>query len=396
MKVLFVDDEKQVLRGIERMLDAADFEWEVEFADSGEEALKLIAADEEIGTVVTDMKMPGMDGAQLLQHVSQSHPKIVRIVLSGQAGKEAVFRAVNPMHQYLSKPCDANLLRSTILRASALLDLLHSDALAEVVGGISSLPSVPSVYREVVAELQKEGSSMESIGEIISQDAAMTAKILQLSNSAVLGLKIPVTSAARAAMLLGTETIKSLVLTVGVFQEFEGTGIRSFSIDALMDHCLDVARVSKKIATAEGLDKESIDAAFTAGILHDVGKLVLLSADPDGFAETIKMSTQNNIGSWEAERKVFGTDHAAVGAHMLSIWGIPQTIIEVVALHHSPRKSGEERLSCLTAVAAANELAFLDKNPESERTQVFMDHLTHIGCSERFESWKKLTPREPG
>lgn len=301
-----------------------------------------------------------------------------------------MFRAVTPMHQYLSKPCDAEKLKTTIHRATALRNLLHSESLTQVVASISSLPSVPAVYQEVVKALQNENSTIEVIGRIISKDPAMTAKILQLSNSSVFGFRNPIASAAQAATLMGTETIKSLVLSVGVFQEFDESGTLGFSIDALMTHSVKVAGVARKIAIAEKLDRESGDAAFTAGVLHDIGKLALLAADPVKFGDSVRYATAKGVSSSEAELEIFGADHAGVGAHMLSIWGIPQSIIEVVALHHSPEGAGETAFSPLTAVTAANELV-RKSDPESPRTRAFESYLDSIGCMDRLPVWKELS-----
>ena len=228
MTVLFVDDEKQILRGIERMLDEADVEWDAEFANSPYEALDILAEDEDIDTVVTDMKMPGMDGAQLLQVVSEKYPHVIRIVLSGETGMDNAIRAIQPMHKYLSKPCNAATLKATIESCVTLKRLMNSDELRRVVGGISKLPSVPIVYQKIMKEIRNERSSVAEIGKIISQDAAMTAKVLQISNSGLFGLRNKVKSASQAATLLGLETIKSLMLTVGVFQESTPPRFRIF------------------------------------------------------------------------------------------------------------------------------------------------------------------------
>ena len=147
--VLFVDDQPQVLRGLRRTLDCMEEEWDMEFVDSGQEALDIMA-QKPFDVMVTDMHMPGMDGAQLLERVSQDYANTIRIVLSGQANEEAVFRAVQPMHQYLSKPCDAQTLQDTIERALAMQELLAESSLKQLVSQLSSLPSLPSLYEKWV------------------------------------------------------------------------------------------------------------------------------------------------------------------------------------------------------------------------------------------------------
>ena len=386
MRVLFVDDEPQVLRGIERMLDAADVDWDVSFAESGQEAIDLLE-EETVETLVTDMRMPGMDGAELLKTVGERYPEVVRVVLSGQADKAAVFRAVQPMHQYLAKPCDAKTLTATISRAFALRNVLNSESLHSLISGISSLPSLPTVYQKLMKELESESSTLEKVGEIISQDPAMTAKILQIVNSAMFGLRSPVRTPDRAASFLGIDTIKALALSIGVFREFDGMGMPGISIDQLMAHSLKVAMFARIIAAHEGQDSEFQNNAFTAGVLHDIGKLILISSYKENFAEAMKRSRSSEIPLWQAEREVFGSDHSAVGAHLLNIWGLPQSIIEVVALHHNPGEARENEFSILTAVAAAN---FIHNNSVANNpleSEWIEQYLSEVGAESKLETW---------
>lgn len=390
MTILFVDDDKQVLRGIERMLDAADFEGDTEFVGSVDDALEILEDDETIDTIVTDMRMPGMDGAELLNCVSEKYPHIVRIVLSGQADRDAVFRAIKPMHQYLSKPCEPKVLEETIRRASALRDVMQSESLANFIGGMENLPSVPAVYQQLMNATNGDDVAVEDIGDIIAQDVAMTAKVLQLANSAVFGLRHPVTSASRAAVVLGIETLKTLVLSVGVFQKFEGLACQGFSIDGLMEHSLCVANASRKLAVAEKLDREFVELAFTAGILHDIGKLALFAADPKKFETVCIKSANDQVHSTELELAMFGADHASVGAHVLSMWGIPQAVVEVVAFHHQPSTAGEVEFSILTAVAAANEIVRDRQAGLSQSDQPLGAYVDAVGCVANVESWCNL------
>jgi len=389
MTVLFVDDEPQVLRALERMLDAADVEWEAEFAESGSEALDLMAEDD-FEAIVTDMRMPRMDGAELLDEVSQYHPEMIRIVLSGQADKTTVLRAVKPMHQYLSKPCDADTLKSTISRACAMRDSLSSDALREAVGNLPALPSLPTVYAQLMDAVQSDDFTLEQVGEIMEQDMAMTVKILQLVNSAAFGLGRQVNSPGQAASMLGLETIKSLTLTAGIFQEYSGHQAGDFSLDALMSHSIAVAECSRRIARSEKLDSDTINEIYTAGMLHDIGKLILATSDPEGYRQVIKEMLEEGIPAWQAERRAFGADHSAVGGYLLNLWGLPQSIIEVVALHHTPDLAKESKFSMLSAVWAGNLVC--DEAVDDE----FISHQHHLHCGDRLQAWRDCRPGVEG
>ena len=222
-RILFVDDEPNILDGLRRMLRSMRKEFDLYFAESGKEALELMNQNE-FDVVVSDMRMPGMDGAELMTEIQKRYPHSIRIMLTGQADEESTLRTIGVVHQFLAKPCDPEKLKNILLRASALHRLMIDGKLKDIVSSIDTLPSLPSVYVKLQKKIREPEASLDDIGEIISQDIAMTAKILQLVNSAFFGLYQKVESPARAVKLLGLDTIKALVLVSQIFSEIKISG----------------------------------------------------------------------------------------------------------------------------------------------------------------------------
>src|SRR5216683_1384998 len=226
-RILFVDDEVNVLQGLRRMLNPMRHEWEMVFVESGQEALALLAQApcdvivSDMRMPGSDMRMPGMDGTQLLTQVMERFPLTVRIILSGYADSAMILKAVGPVHQYLAKPCDAATLQLTIARACALRSLLADPTLQGLVAGMQTLPSLPTLYLEVLEAVQDPQGSLERVGDIMSRDISMTAKMLQLVNSAFFGLRRHVSNPGEAVKLLGLDTIKALILSMQVFSRFD-------------------------------------------------------------------------------------------------------------------------------------------------------------------------------
>src|SRR5205823_10063129 len=171
-RILFVDDEPMVLQGLQRSLRSMRSDWEMEFVNGGEQALEAIAR-QFFDIVVTDMRMPGMSGVELLEEVKKCSPQSLRMVLSGQSDRDSILRCVNPAHQYLSKPCEGEELKSRLLRAFAVRELLQSTELKEVVSKLDSLPSLPTLYLELTEELRRQEPSLAKIGKLIAADMAM-------------------------------------------------------------------------------------------------------------------------------------------------------------------------------------------------------------------------------
>jgi len=354
-RILFVDDEPNVLQGLQRMLRPLRSEWDIAFASGGPEALQKLAS-EPFDVVVSDMRMPGMDGAQLLSEVRRLYPQTVRIVLSGHSNQEMILRSVGPAHQYLAKPCDAETLKSTVARACALHDLLANESLKKLVSQTNSLPSQPGVYAEMLRLLQSPSASIQEVSRLIADDVGMTAKILQLVNSAFFGLRRRVSDPAEAAVLLGIETIKALALSVRVFSLFPQPAIRGLALETVWKHSLATGTGAKHLAATEKLDRTSVDHAFLGGLLHDAGKLLLATNVPDRYAQAVALANHERIPLWQAEQTSLGATHAEVGAALLGIWGLPDPILEIIAFHHEPGKCPTTGFSTLTAVHVADAL----------------------------------------
>ena len=390
-RILFVDDEPRILHGLRRMLRPMRHEWDCSFAENGREALDVLDR-EPFDVVVADMRMPGMDGAELLMEVATHHPETVRVVLSGQSDEETVLRAVRHVHQYLSKPCDMEMLRSTIARACALSDLLEDDALKQLVSQLRTLPSLPTLYREVEEELRSPDASAKNVAAIVSKDLGMSAKILQLVNSAFFGVRQHVSSPNQAVILLGLETIKNLVLSVQVFAQLDEASSESLPLEALWTHSMRVGACAKQLARAEQVDPRSVDHAFIAGLLHDVGKLVLAVNLPERYDAVLTRTRTEEISLHEAEREVFGTTHAEIGSYLMGLWGLYDAIVESLASHHAPMKYGGENFTPVTAVYAANVLVHEACSTEDTQAVSTMDdgYLTRLGMTERLPAWRAI------
>jgi HD-like signal output (HDOD) protein len=389
-RILFVDDDPLVLTGLQRMLRSLRQEWDMEFVGSGTTALARMA-ETPFDVVVTDMRMPTMNGAELLTEVMRLHPKTVRIVLSGHTDKDLILKCVNSTHQFLSKPCESDSLKSTIQRACGLDNNLENERLKQLVARMERLPSLPSLYVEIVEKLNDPNTTIEDIGGIVGKDLAMTAQILKLVNSAFFGLSRPVSSPFEAAMYLGIDTIESLVLTIHAFSQFDDLKSCGFNLDALMLHSMNTAARAKLIAQLEEATGKGCDDCFVAGMLHDTGKLVLAANYPKDYERARQLMRGKNLSVCAAEKEIFGADHAGVGGYLLGLWGLPVPVVEAIALHHSPQQGTSPNFSALTAVHVANVL-------EHERTaavegagadELDSKYLATLGLTHRVNAWRE-------
>lgn len=382
-RILFVDDEPKVLDGLSRMLRSFREEWDVQFATSGEEALEKLESGE-YDVLVTDMRMPVMDGAVLLGLVQNRYPKVVRIMFSGHTELQAAFRAVSVAHQFLLIPCDPDSLRNVVRRACNLHSLLMNHGLAGSIGEIDSLPSIPSIYSELTQILSDPEVSIDEIATVVQKDMSMSTKVLQLVNSAFFGIPRRLTSVHDAVGYLGMNIIKSLVFSIEAFKAFEGDYPPGFIIEREQQHGMRIGNLASEFLR----DKADKEDAILAGMVHDIGKLVLATRRTDEFGSLLKTSTAENRFMDDVEKETWGVTHAEIGGYLLGLWGLPYSIVEAVAFHHDPDFINAEEFNVITAVWLANALVEEETHPAGSR--IDESFLERLGVLNRLNEWRIL------
>jgi putative nucleotidyltransferase with HDIG domain len=389
IRILFIDDEARILDGMRRSLYGMRGEWQMRFATSGADALQVLA-QEPADVVVSDMRMPGMDGAQLLAEVKRLYPETVRLILSGEAEPAMIIRVTSSAHQYLSKPCDGPILQAAIARTHALRALLSGEHIAAIVGSVDTLPSPPKAYMELLASLRNEDSSTDTVARIIGRDIAMTAKILSIARSGFFGQRNGVQSVERAVTLVGVDTITTLVLGQQLFGGSSSRQLPGFDLQQLADHSFETAACARAVARHEKLPANLAEAAFLGGILHDLGKLVMATRHPP-------VSATDQPTSLAATLELMQVHHAEVGAYLLGLWGFPDTLVEAVAWHHTPGRVGETSLGLCGLLHIGDLLAHqrathVGDAPAAAPDQEYLDS---IGCANSWPDWLDALPQLP-
>ena len=422
-RVLFVDNDPGAARELQKALEPMCPEWEMEVVESGEEVLDIMSRNP-FDVVVPDISIQGMDGIELLDIVGERYPETVRIIHSELSDPEEVLTSTMAVHQFLMKPCSAETMKNTIERTCTLRDLLRDDTLKKIVAGTRNLPSVPVLYNLIVSEMQSEEPSIKKVGHLISQDVSMSAKILQLVNSSFFALPIKITDPQQAAVFVGIESLKSLVLSLHVFSSIsKDAELCGFSLLKMWRHSLRTGRLAADIARAEEADRKVVEEAMIAGMLHDIGKLILLKV-PRKYNKVMELTETTGCSFAEAEYIVMGTSHSELGAYLLGLWGLPHNVVEVVAFHHNPSRliesmfatpnestqedsdgtgsknvgpefqSAEDKttgFNALTAVHIANAMTTQGNcSTETSFPDIDMSYLKKLGLTDKLPEWIEL------
>lgn len=385
-RVLFVDDEPHVLDGLRDRMRRRRKEWDMSFALGGPAALEAFR-QQPFDVIVTDMRMPGLDGAALLEQIQRDYPQTVRIVLSGYSEPEAALRAVRVAQQFLSKPCDAASIENAVERACNLQAVLTNERLRGIVGRIETLPSPPETYLVLSRLLEKPEVTTGEIAAQVERDTALSAKLLQVVNSAFFGLPRRLSSIPEAVTYLGQSTIRDLILTLSVLQTRRAT--TAISVGALQRRSLLTANIARRMTHGKLAEE-----AFVAGLLHDIGLLVLASELPQAHQQVVSMLQTGSTSLAEAEREVLGVSHEDLGAYLLALWGLPHAIVEAVAFHHRPMAVEGAGLGLPAIIHVADLLAqeaggaaILAGAPPCRFDPAYLEA---IGVTESLDGWREM------
>lgn len=387
-RVLVADNDRQLPGELEAALRAAPGEWDVVWAMSTREALQQLSKTA-FDVVLASLSGPGIDGVALLDEVAVRQSAAVRFLLGHPAEARALLRGGAAAHQYLLKPLQADDLFGRLARTLRLGDLLSDTALQALVSRFRSLPSPPAVYLAVVAELRKEDASPRKVGELVARDAGIAAKILQLVNSPLLGLRMRVADPVQAVQFLGIDTVRALVLSSHVFEQIDVKTAARFQLTRAWRHAVAAGGCARTVAEAEGAAPEEASEAFTAALLHDVGKLLLVRALPNDYADVLDQAAADTVPAWVAERDLLGTTHAEIGAYLLSLWGLPHAVVEAVAWHHRPAESLATAFGALGAVHVGNVIAHRVHPGDTAGVPSDLDagYLERLQVSGRLPAW---------
>jgi response regulator RpfG family c-di-GMP phosphodiesterase len=322
-RILFVDDEAAILASLSNLLRKDRHRWDLVFAHGGPEAARLLD-DTRFDVIVTDMRMPDIDGAHLLELVRTRSPRTVRIMLSGHAESEAVIRALPLVHQFISKPCDIKTLRGVIERCMQDTGLDPDRSATSATGAVPGLPSHPIRYAELATALADPRCTQGELVAIVERDPAMAAKLLQIANTSYFGSGQAIASIQAAIATVGVEMIRELARSQ-IFMPARELA-PGFSLHELCETAVQCARQAREVANPRRADE-----AYAVALLHELGRLVLAFEMPDRYGEVLAKAARSGRPLAEVEREELGVSQEEIRNQLFMLWALPSVLGQATA-----------------------------------------------------------------
>lgn len=386
LRVLFVDDDRRALDGLERALADMRSQWEMEFV-SDPRAAVAAAAKVAYDVVISDLRMPSMGGAELMARIRESSPSSVRMILSGDSDTDEGIRAASVTHQFLAKPCDPIILKAAITRVSGLRRLVRRDALLALVNRIDALPKVPAVYQRLIVALRDPTVTTARIGAILGSDPGLCTEMLKLANSAFFRVSTPIDRIDRAVQMVGVSNVAGLVAASAIKQSFRNPDVPPEMFDDVWNDSLRAAQFAGVIGKVSGVGTAVAEPAITAGLLHDVGRLVFFANLWPDYRQ-VDAAVALGEARPAAEERILGVTSGDLGYYLLGLWNLPERVVEAVAHQAEPGRSPDTASATTAIVHLANRLAaeFDGAGPVEETAD--RDYLVRAGIPLDWEAWR--------
>jgi HD-like signal output (HDOD) protein/CheY-like chemotaxis protein len=391
-RILFVENQSTGNKDIEQIHEHLTEEWESKIVYSGEEAIKE-ANELSYNIVLCRMHLSDMLGTELLKRINSQHSDTLRFMMvDKEVDRHTLHDSWSVVHQFISSPCKPESIVSIIGDSMKLHNLLSNKELCAKIAAVGTLPSLPEIHNKLVDELKNENTSIQKIASLVGQDVGITAKVLATANSAFFGLRNRVENITQAINTLGIDTVEGIVFAAGVFGQFSNPNLPGFSLETIQHRGIAVGTKARMIAHAFGLNNMLTNDSLLAGTLHAVGQLVMLTSFKDEFIEALDLAKKESISFHEAQMKVMGVSDAVIGAYLLSLWGLRDTVVEAVAWHHNPRDAATPIISPLTAVHLAYATDFDERNniKKNDKSAVDATYIDALGMTNQLDSIRSL------
>lgn len=391
--ILFFGFDGNSQGDLNRLKSTLTENWQVDIA-TDIEILQANTENQPVDIVVSCGYNLDSSKLEKLVQIEEVQPNAVRILISNSEDRAIMTKAAESFHRIVPPTIETSVFETMLNNSISLHHLLSNDSIRDRISSIKSLPSSPDLYKKITSQLSSDKATIGSIAELISKDISITTKLLQLVNSAYFGLQQRVETVFKAINMLGIDTVKSIVFAAGVFGQFDDPKIPGYSIESIYNNSMTVAARARLIAQVFDNVQINPENILMAGMMHDVGKLMMLGHFQQELTESIKLAKAKSTNLYLAQKEIMGVTDAEIGAYLLSLWAIPDQILEAVAFRYTPSQIKSPSVNTLTAVHLAYAITYDETNNirKDEQSAIDFDYIGQIGMKDYIPNLRMLCP----
>ena len=354
----------------------------------------------EIDYLIIDMDKNHEDFKEIFKFLKQENPHIIRVLVVDTYDLNHVLVYHDFVHLIVEKKYLMDYLHDLFEKANRLRYLLQNQKLIKIINSFDLCPTIKGVYMEILHQVQKHDVSLKAIGELVEKDIVLSTKILQVSNMTAFSSVKRITHPKLAVVNLGVNILRALILSISFFNPDQDEFRSLRFVKQVEVHSMRVAKNAVLIAKELNVNTAISNDSFTAGLLHDLGRIVIMRRIPN-WNEIQQVSDNLQMPLWKAEKDMIGASHTEIGAYFLSIWGFPPSIVDAVAFHHAPQDCKQHNSMILAILHVAEAITHRSQNVSMEILLEHLDleYLDKMGIKENIIAFLKMfcgMPMEEG
>ncbi len=387
-QVIFVETQGRILDDLRSSLAGIYPEWHILLVADASAALELVL-QRSVSVVLASFGSDMSGCEDFFRSIKDAAPEVIRTGLLPDPNQVTAEGTLEYAHECIASHCGVDQIEALITRGLSVWERTRENPrLAALMSDLHTLPTPPALYFDIRDELESPNGSARSVSLIIARDPAITAKLLKVANSGFYGTPRTISDLNEAIMLLGMEMVLALVLTAYLFDQLPLPGV---NLDVLWMHSFAVASLAKEIAREEGGNRSMISTCGIAGLLHDIGQLIFLTNASESYYPMVRRSGGDERMLMQMEIEQYGVSHPELGAHILSLWGLPEKVVQAVAYHHGGNIADAPLPSKAVCIA---EWLLQGHNLEEEQDLTGTCLEEHISAgSDPVQEWRKILDR---
>lgn len=384
--VLFVLKDRSQGNLYSENIPAIDSSWSVNIADNTKDAVDFVRGND-IDVIICDDEVADSKGLDVISSCSHERPGVLSFLRKSNSPTKEESIALSEKKVFvLPENLEEEGIYSHISRRVLLKSLSENLNLLSVIRKMKKMPTIPQLYHQITRELRKEDGSIEFVAGLISKEPSMATRILKAVNSPAYVLGYEITEVVHALLFLGKEATQAQILADSVFNSYPNQSVAGLNLQEVWKHSINVSAIARRISMSIDSNKKSAEIACTAGVVHDLGKVLMATNLPDHYQQAVNYAKEERVPLVQAEEKVFGTNHAQVAASLMGLWSIPFRILNSVAYHHNP--TGTMKKPPTSAMALYIADGFENAKSKNVLGQNIDENIIEDwGFTDQFEDW---------
>ncbi len=359
-KILVFDEDRDNLLTLKSRYHPLESNYSIEYLDDPTRLRLMLKNQYDVFACKTSLY--DHMALDVLDTLKEHHPNTIRIIIADSDQQLQRLQSTGSAHRYLGQDHGVEDIKLALDNIFGLNEIVSNPKLKSFVHNMHSLPTLPYIYTEIMRKLKNPDITAREIGALIEKDISLTAEILRIVNSSYYAIRNKISEPSQAVVMLGLTAVRDIVLSLFLYNHFKVRNFKGISFKSVWNHSLATAGFARKIAQLNSLNDCNLGEVFVAGLLNCVGMLFMAQEYPEDYFQVVLRAERDRILLLDAEESVFEFNHNEMGAYLMGLWGLSDSIVRAIAFSDTIEKVMEPKINHPLIIYLAKRIDF-QKHP---------------------------------